>query len=232
MIAHRGASAHAPEHTLAAYDLALAQGADMLELDVRSTAEGELLVVHDPTLLRTSGVPHAVAALRSAEVDALPPARRPLRLEAVLDRYGERVQLLVELKDPAPAWERRVVHEIARRGLASRAAIQSFDLSCMRRLASEVPGIPCLALLHRAPGPATLEAIAGFAAGVAVDHGCVDAELVARTHDRGMRVLAWTVNEPAEIARVVALAVDGVITDAPDEVVALAGPRPALAAVA
>ncbi len=95
MIAHRGASGHAPENTLAAFDLALAQGADVLELDVR-LFEGELVTLHDPTLDRTTGGRRDHPAA-------------PARFEEVLDRYGSRTRYLVDLKDPAPAWERRVV---------------------------------------------------------------------------------------------------------------------------
>src|SRR3954469_3555179 len=88
VIAHRGASAHAPEHTPAAYDLALAQGADRLELDVRPLADGTLAVVHDRTLARTCGDPRAVGRLAPEDLEALDPRRRPLLLEAVLRRYG------------------------------------------------------------------------------------------------------------------------------------------------
>src|SRR3712207_255467 len=107
IIAHRGASAYAPEHTFAAYDLALDQGADVLELDVRSTADGELVVVHDATLRRTCGDPRRVDSLGRRDLAALGELR-PLTLDAVLDRYGAQTRFLLDLKDPRPAWERAV----------------------------------------------------------------------------------------------------------------------------
>src|SRR4051794_27631044 len=100
VIAHPRASASAPQHTLWAYDLALAQGADVLELDVRPTADGELVVLHDPTLLRTAGVPGAVGQMTRADLAAVDAGRRPLGLDVVLERYGRATRWLVELKDP------------------------------------------------------------------------------------------------------------------------------------
>src|SRR4051794_21040273 len=109
IIAHRGASAYAPEHTLEAYDLALFMGAHCLELDVRSTADGTLLVVHDATLRRTAGDPRAVRDLRAGDLHTLDPELRPLMLETVLRAYGASTRYLVELKDPRPGDARRVV---------------------------------------------------------------------------------------------------------------------------
>src|SRR5688500_11837575 len=106
VIAHRGASGYAPEHTFAAYDLALDQGADRLELDVRVAPSGELVVLHDPTTRRIG--------------------REPLTLDAVLARYGRETRWLVELKDPAPAWEQRVVDALRGHGVIDRAVVQSF----------------------------------------------------------------------------------------------------------
>src|SRR4051794_2663361 len=102
-IAHRGASGHRPEHTVAAYDLAIELGADLIELDVRATRDGEPVVLHDATLDRTvrgrSGpvAAHALAELRDGDGDA----GAVLTLREVLERYAGRVGLLVEVK-PGP----------------------------------------------------------------------------------------------------------------------------------
>src|SRR4051794_24480489 len=102
IVAHRGASAAAPEHSLLAYDLALAQGADAIELDLRETADGELVVLHDATLQRPTADPRAIASLSSAALESLPAAPRPPLFRAVLERYGRRTRYLVELKQPTP----------------------------------------------------------------------------------------------------------------------------------
>ena len=228
VIAHRGASAYAPEHTFAAYDLALEQGADTLELDVRATRDGELVVLHDRTLLRTLGDPRRVDAVRYAE---LPPLARPLRLADVLDRYGASARWLVELKDPSPAWERGAVDALDARGLAGRATVQSFDAHALRRLHVVAPHASYAALSWRCPSARRLDALATFATGVGVLHRRVDARLVAAAHARGLTVRAWTVNTPDDIARVLAAGADAVITDVPDVAAGLArATAPALAA--
>lgn len=231
VIAHRGASGHAPEHTLAAYDLALDQGADALELDVRVTADRELVLVHDATLERTTGDPRRVEELTLAELAALDHPARPVALGAVLARYGRRTRWLVDLKDPRPAWEGLVVEAIERHGLRDRATLQSFDLDALARLARIAPGVPLAALYRRAASLALdVDAVPAFAAAVGPWHGVVDEALAARAALRGLRLHPWTVNDRVEARRLLALGVAGLITDVPDVVVE-ARPR-AVAAVA
>lgn len=213
VVAHRGASAYAPEHTFAAYDLALEQGADTLELDVRATRDGELVVVHDRTLLRTLGDPRRIDGVRYGE---LSPLARPLRLADVLDRYGASAGWLVELKDPSPAWEREAVAALEERGLTGRATVQSFDAHALRRLHAAAPHCSYAALCWRSPSSRRLDALATFATGVGIPHRRVDARLVAAAHARGLAVRAWTVNAPGDVERVVAAGADAVITDVPD----------------
>ena len=146
VIAHRGASAVAPEHTHEAYGLAVAQGAHVLELDVRATADGELVVVHDPTLTRTIGDARRVDTLTRAALAGLVPSTRPLTLDAVLERYSAALRLLVELKDPEPDWEGLVIEAVERHVADERVALQSFDVCALRRLRMRAPR---LARWHR-----------------------------------------------------------------------------------
>ena len=217
IIAHRGASAYVAEHTFAAHDLALVQGADVLEIDVRSTADGELVLVHDETLLRTVGLPHRVDELTRAGLGALDPAARPLTLDAFLARYGRRTRYLVDLKQPQPWWEREVVRALERHRVTDLTVVQSFDLAALRRLRAAEPGL-ALAALH-APEldrDADLDEVASFARGIGAWFSSIDAAFVARAHARGLVVRAWTVDQPAELERLVALGVDGLITNVPD----------------
>jgi glycerophosphoryl diester phosphodiesterase len=217
VIAHRGASAEAAEHTFEAYDLALAQGADTLELDVRPTADGELVVLHDRTLARTTGDPRRIGECTAGALVELDPAVRPLRLDDVLARYGRTTRWLVELKDPAPAWEGSVVAALARHRVGDLAVVQSFDGPALRRLRRANPwlAVAPLARRRRLPGHAFLDRSAGYAEGIGVRHEAVDLALVAAAHARGLAVRAFTVNEPAEMDRLLALGVDGLITDLP-----------------
>lgn len=213
IIAHRGASAQAPEHTWAAYDLALEQGADALEVDVRMLADGRLVALHDATLWRTAGDPRTAATLTLEDVRALPRAVRPLRLGKVLRRYAGRTWFLLDLKDPSPAMERRLCALVARLGIAESVIVQSFDAPSMRRLAGRLPVAP---LFERRPSAAALQRAALVrSCGIAVRASRIDAALVADAHRRGLTVRAWTVNEPHEADVLARIGVDGLITDRP-----------------
>jgi glycerophosphoryl diester phosphodiesterase len=218
VIAHRGASAAAPEHTFAAYDLALEQGADMLELDLRASADGEPFVLHDPTLARTTGDPRHLATVASAELAAMRADGAPLPFAAVLRRYGRRTRYLVELKDPTPALERRTVAALRAAGLRDRAVVQTFDLASLRRvhrLEPHLPVAPLIAVLSTAAEPFLDAVAAAGASAIGVRHDQVDSELLAGARRRGLGVRAWTVNETPAAERLIALGVDGLITDVP-----------------
>lgn len=235
VIAHRGASAYAPEHTYAAYDLALAMGADRLELDVHPAADGQLVVNHDATLTRTTGDPRAIADLTAAEVVALEHERRPLTLEEVFARYGAETRFLVEIKDRARGCAPRLLSLIAEHGLSERVVIQSFDRYALRPLRRAGTPIPLAPLYRRrVTGPDVRRGLhhnAAFATAVVACTAAVDARLVAAAHARGVAVHTYTVNDEAEAERLLALGVDGLITDVPDRMVAVRdGAATALAA--
>ena len=216
VIAHRGASAAAPEHTDEAFELAVAEGADVLELDVRPTLDGEVVVVHDSTLARTAGDPRRVDALTRRDLAKLPPSVRPLTLDAVLERHASAAPLLLELKDPDPRTEGLVVDAVERHGVGDRVVLQVFDRAALRRLRLRAPGLRLCSLHHRRPSARTLAAVASCATAIGVWHRRVDAGLVAAAHARGLAVNAWTVNSAAAIDEMLAVGVDGVVTDAPD----------------
>lgn len=212
LIAHRGASGQAPENTIAAFDLALEQGADVIELDVRIRGDGELITLHDPTLERTTGDPRP----HDAVFGPIDHPAAPAVLEEVFTRYGARTRYLVDLKDPLPSWERRVVDLISRYGLRSRVVVQSFDLDALERLHRSVPWLPLTALYRRATSLRLAVAdIPTWASAVGAFHPRVDAEFVGAVHARGIRVNPWTIDDPTEAARFVRLGVDAVITNVP-----------------
>ncbi|WP_205698308.1 glycerophosphodiester phosphodiesterase [Conexibacter sp. SYSU D00693] len=222
VIAHRGASAHRAEHTAEAFDLAVAQGADVVELDLRATACGEPVCLHDPTLARTHGDPRAIAATRLDELDA---ATRPLTLAQVLWRYGQRTRLLLELKAPgAPVVA--TVERVRAAGVADRVVLQSFDADALRRARRLAPELPAALLTARRPTGADLDrAAAEGLQGVGVPQETVDADLVAAVHRRGLVLRAYTANTPRRLRELADLGVDGLITDAPDRARAVVDAR-------
>jgi glycerophosphoryl diester phosphodiesterase len=217
VVAHRGASAYAAEHTFAAYDLALEMDADTLEIDLRSTADGELVVLHDATLERTTGDARPVAEVTAAD---LPEHNRPLLLGELLERYGAAAHWLIELKDPHPAMEAALVSALRAHRATRAVTVQSFDHGSLRRLRRSVHGIAVAPLMcestPRAALPALLRRASRYACGAGVLHSSVDAATVAAAHALGLRLRAFTVNGSEDMERLVALGVDGLITDRPD----------------
>jgi glycerophosphoryl diester phosphodiesterase len=234
VIAHRGASAYAPEHTVAAYDLARSMGATTLELDVRSLADGTLVVVHDATLARTAGDPRAVADLVREDLAGL--AAPPLTLDDVLGRHGRDVGYLIELKSPRSQDPARVLAAVERHGLRDRVTLQSFDHAALRRLRRLDATLPLAPLYpERLPQAVVRMAVrrhAAWASAVTLWAGSVARALVEEAHGLGLGVYAYTVDEEAEMLRLAAAGVDGIITDVPDRLAAISrpAPPPALAA--
>lgn len=182
VIAHRGASAYAPEHTFAAYDLAVEQGADYLEQDLQMTADGELVVLHDETLERTVRGPAELCTgtvadrtledLRNCDAgrwfnDANPELADesfvglaiPTMAE-VLERYGTSVRYYIEIKDPdsSPGMEEALVDVLDAAGLLDgggprQVIIQSFSEAGLQRVRDLAPDLPLVQLV-RATDPA------------------------------------------------------------------------------
>ncbi len=183
MIAHRGASGYAPEHTFAAWDLALRMGADYLEQDLQMTADGVLVVLHDETLDRTASGPGCRGAVRAQPWSQLvdcnvgswfnashPDRARPdyaqqrlATLDQVLARYQERARYYIETKKPAaaPGMERELLRLLTAHDLRprfsgdDRVIVQSFSSRSLRLIHDMDPGIPLVQLLHRREPKAT-----------------------------------------------------------------------------
>ncbi len=235
-IAHRGASGHAPEHTRAAFELALAQGAQMVELDVRLTADGELVVFHDDTLERTTNGVGKVSEKTWAQLRDLDAGswfgrqfagERLLLLQEVLRLLAGRVLLNVELKENAskaslllPALLSRLGEEDAEQ----RVVVSAFDWELLAKLRAHDPRVRIGILWHE---PSRTKDVWRFAEqiGAYSVHPLwllVEPELIAAAHERGLQVFTWTVNDPVQVRSLVALGVDGVISDYPDRLLAVA----------
>lgn len=154
VIAHRGASGYAPENTMAAFRLAIQQGADLLETDLRFTKDEALVCIHDATVDRTTGGHGAVSDMTLAEVKKLRvrsefddqyPNERVPALAELLDVTPEDVGLGLELKDPLfeqPAYAQRLVNALPPGRFAGRVAVLSFEQARLDSVKGVAPEIP------------------------------------------------------------------------------------------
>ncbi|MCK0715248.1 glycerophosphodiester phosphodiesterase [Chromohalobacter sarecensis] len=172
VIAHRGASGHAPEHTWYAYDKALAMGADYLELDVHMSADGRLVAIHDTTLERTTDgqgpvKEHSLDELKALDAGSWFNAAHPeyaddayagaklLTLDEVIDRYGQDVRYYIETKSPKdyPELQDALVSKLEAEGLVQSGSvvIQSFSQASLQEVHDLNPDIPLVQLLWYSP---------------------------------------------------------------------------------
>ena len=245
MVAHRGASEDAPEHTLAAYRKALADGADALECDVRLTADGHLVCVHDRRVDRTSDGRGAVSTLELADLAALdfgswkdprespetvePERTSVLTLERLLQLVvdaGRPVELAIETKHPT-RWAGRVesrLLEVLRRfdmlGPDSPVRVMSFSLRSLQRVREAAPHLATVWLMQFVlPGYRDGRLPRGVPiAGPSLRLVRSRPEYVARWRAAGYQVHVWTVDEPADVDLCAELDVDAVITNRPRQV--------------
>lgn len=221
-IAHRGASGLYPENTLAAFSAAVDQAADAVELDVLLSADSQLVVIHDETVDRTTDGSGEVASLTLPELsrlDAGAGGKIPA-LSEVLLLTGRKCGVNIEMKGPgtaAPVAE--IVRRFVRDGIISLDGIlvSSFDHAQLADLKRIEPSIKTAPLFGDDLPENFLDTARDLQAwSVNLNKSTVTAELVARCHKEGLRVLVWTVDEPEEIARLKSLGVDGIIGDYPD----------------
>ena len=227
-IAHRGASALAPENTIAASERAVELGADVIELDLHMSQDGELVVIHDDTLDRTTDGSGPVHQRSLAELMRLDAGRwfgkgfagqRIPRLDEVLDRFAGKVQLALEVKASSaffPGIEEKVVSALRRHSAIGQAAVASFDHYALQRLKEIEPALRTAALL--VGRPVSLSALAGPAKanGLALEASFVTKTEVEACRAAGLQIVVWVVNEPAQMRHFINLGVDGIITDRPD----------------
>lgn len=228
LLAHRGASADAPENTLAAFQEAVAQGADGVELDAMVCGSGEVVVCHDEHLQRLAGLPWEVRTtswwkLKGADVGSrlgFAPARIPL-LEEVLDALPSHFLVNIELKcDHADdgGLSRKVAELVTRRGLAERVVISSFNPLCLFRTAAAAPSLRRGFLIDpdKRWGPQAY-VVTPLVSSHSVHpyHEQCTPERVEEWRRRGLRVAVWTVDDATRARELEEMGVSYLITNKP-----------------
>jgi glycerophosphoryl diester phosphodiesterase len=227
VLGHRGARHAAPENTLAAFELALREGADGVELDVRLDGDGQVIVLHDPTLTRvTSGADtrHAedISSAELARLDLGQGERVPLLADVLSWAREHEQRLNIELKSDVRN-RKLLLTQVAR--VVSSVALpnllfSSFHPHFVWWLARHLPELPRAWLVHDrqrvlkyAPGLRLLGANA-----INPQHTLLTARRAARAKRAALLVNVWTVNDPARARELAGLGVDAIISDVPGKI--------------
>ena len=230
IFAHRGASAHAPENTLAAFELALTQQADAIELDVKLSADEQVVVIHDPTVDRTTNGKGRVQDLALAELKRLDcgsffsgnyAAEKIPTLEEVFESVGKRIFINIELtnyKTPRDNLSEVVCMIVKKHQMQKRIIFSSFHASNLSKARSYLPDVP--------RGLLAMDGLHGvWARSFGFTFGKYDAlhpnlkditqQEINRVHRLKRRVHVWTVNKEQDMRRLFNWGVDGIFTDDP-----------------
>ncbi len=238
IFAHRGASAQAPENTLAAFELALAQQADGVELDAKLAADGHVVVIHDPTVDRTTGSHGRVSALSLAQLRALDAGsffsekyrgEKIPTLEEVFEALGKRMFINVELTNystPRDHLVETVCMLVKRFGLQKNVIFSSFFASNLSKARAYLPDVPGGLLAFQGFWGAWARSF-GFAFGryqaLHPNLRDVTPQQVQRVHRLERRIHVWTVDAAEAMRRLFAWGVDAIITDDPQLAVQVRG---------
>lgn len=225
IIGHRGASAVAPENTMAAFREAIAAGSDGIEFDVRLTRDGVPVIIHDNTLRRTTGLAHRLAHLTWSKLESLH-AGVP-SLAQLFELYQtNQLKLFLEMKvdttaEHAPLAEAccRLIREY---NLEERVVVECFDLVALELIRNIDSRIRTAALFQPKLARAAMAderildlAKAAGASTLALHHRLARAPLVEKAIDADMSVAVWTIDDPAWIGRARSLGIEALITNNP-----------------
>jgi len=228
VIAHRGASAYAPENTLAAFRVAIDQRADWLEVDVQQSSDGQLVVFHDLRVDDRTNGRGAVRDLTLAQLRELDAGakfraefageRIPTFDEVVELARAHNVKLFPELKNPNlyPGIEERMVAALHAADYDNQTIVQSFSTESLRRVRELNPRLR-LALLYSAQQPLRGDPPSwAYVLGPEWPLVVGDRAILRDAHAAGRQVVVWTVDNPSQIRQAIEARVDGIITNRPD----------------
>ncbi|WFA05203.1 MULTISPECIES: glycerophosphodiester phosphodiesterase [Bacillus] len=244
-VAHRGASGHAPEHTLLAYELGQKMKGDYIEIDLQMTKDGELVAMHDETLDRTTNGTGYVKDYTLEEIKKLdagswfnekyPELAKPVyaglkvpTLEEVIQRFGKSARYYIETKSPEvyDHMEEKLLDILDQYKLtgpnlrSSKVIIQSFSPESLKIIHQANPNIPLVQLLwYDKPASITdaeLEAYQSYSVGLGMNYDRIDQAYVQKVRSHGLLIHPYTVNEKEDMKRLLDWGVTGMFTNFPD----------------
>jgi glycerophosphoryl diester phosphodiesterase len=234
-VAHRGATGYAPENTIAGFDLAVDMKADYIEIDVQRSKDGELVLIHDTTVNRTTDGTGKVGDLTFEQLRSLDAGswkgeqfagEQIPTFEEILDRYHGKMGILIELKAPElyPGIEEQVAEELKERNLDKpqneKIIIQSFNFESMKKVDELLPRVS-IGVLTSNRAHTTEQALQEFSAYADwfnPSYGIVTEELVEQVHALDMQIGSWTVRSQEAADFLFEMGVDAIISDYPDYV--------------
>ena len=225
--AHRGASSVAPENTIAAIKKAIDSGADMIEIDVRRTADNQIVVMHDDAVDRTTNGKGKLRDLTLAKVRALDAGSWKGQafvgegvptLDDALTAVKGKAKLLIEIKEDG--LEGLVADAVKRAG-EDTALIQSFSFDCVAKVKKLLPNTKCEWLIGALPDGQGWDQVIdrANAAGLsflACDQKLIDRSLIDKAQGKGVKIFAYTVDDEPTMQKLIDLGVSGIITNVPD----------------
>jgi glycerophosphoryl diester phosphodiesterase len=230
IFAHRGASQYAPENTLAAFKLAIEQQADAIELDVKLSSDGQIVIMHDDTVDRTTNGNGRIKSLTLAELKGLDAgskfnpafqAETIPTLAEVFEEVGQKTFVNVELTNyssPMDDLPEKVANLVNKFQLEERILISSFNMIALIKARKVLPRIAMGLLTSPGFGKITFHSrLVRFGPLLALHAATEDVspELVQAVHHKGSRVRVYTVNQPDDMQRLFNIGVDGIFTDDP-----------------
>ena len=214
-VGHRGAKAYAPENTLTSFKKAMEIGVDAVELDVRKTKDGQLVVIHDADVKRTTDGKGLVSELTLAQIKSFSAegGEKIPTLQEALDFLDKKVKVLVELKETGV--EKQVLSTVNERGLEKNVVIVSFLEEALKKIRELDKGIETglIYAKHSNPVKAALTLKANYLLAL---YRFTHTATVQKAHENGLKIIVWTINTPEEAQEYAKKGVDGIASDKPD----------------
>ncbi|PLS17667.1 glycerophosphodiester phosphodiesterase [Bacillus sp. M6-12] len=243
-ISHRGASGHAPEHTLLAYELGEKMKGDYIEVDLQMTKDGELIAMHDETLDRTTNGTGLVKDYTLEEIKQLDAGSwfnekypelakeeyvglKVPTLDEVIETFGQGDRYYIETKSPEvyPGMEKKLLEVLKKYNLTGKKAsdkvlIQSFSSDSLRIVHELDPKIPLVQLLwYDQPATITDAELNGYkeySIGVGMNSDMIDKAYVQKVRQHGLEIHPYTINEKEDMRKLIDWGVTGLFTNFPD----------------